>query len=29
MAVDLNTISETLGKNTSMATDNLKEAMAA
>jgi len=27
MAVDLNTISETLGKNTSMATDNLKEAM--
>jgi type III secretion apparatus needle protein len=27
MSVDLNTISDTLGKNTSQATDNLKEAM--
>ena len=27
MSVDLNTISDTLGKNTSQATDNLKDAM--
>jgi type III secretion apparatus needle protein len=27
MSVDLNTISDTLGKNTSQATDTLKEAM--